>query len=287
MPFIKPPLRRNSLNLFALILLTMLLGACSSTSISSRGCVADLCINPRLDGWRLAYMEVDDDSNGIINSITSYEYSPEGETISMLIEDLDFSSIKKHEYRHDFDGQGRLKRTKADLEHDGKFKISVTYHYDRHGNLDKVKSMFSTNNIRYGDSCRVKEISSRMDEYRFVISYDETGTRVKEQVSALRETKSDDNESLVDSKFSWNVLSDLSYEYDESGALLRIEGPLGGGIKSTQFEYDEMGRLSKKLETAIRGTDPGGDPFFEDATYYYWEEIGDTSAQMISTHPCP
>ncbi len=280
----KQPFQRKFLTFF-LILVAMLMGACSSTS--TRGCVTDLCINPLPEGWRIAYTEYDDDNNGIINSITRYMYSIEGEYVALEEENLDSLSKEKYEYRHDFDEQGRLKRIKADPEHDGGFETSVTYHYDRHGNLDKVEDFLLVNKFSYDDSCRVKEISSRMDEYRFVISYDETGKRIKEQASALRETKSDDNESLIDSKPSWKVLSDLSYEYDDSGTLLRIEGPLVGSIKSTQFEYDKMGRLSKKLETAIRGTDPGGDPFFEDATYYYWEDIGNTSDQMRYTHPCP
>ncbi len=281
----KQPFERKTLNFLALVLVSMLLGACSSSN--SRGCVTDLCVNPLPEGWRLAYMEVDDDNNGIVNSITRFMYSSEGEYIASTQEDMDSSSKEKYEYRHDFDKQGRLKRVKADPEHDGGFESSITYHYDRHGNLSKVKDILLTHNLSYDDSCRVKEISSRMDEYRFVISYDETGRRVKEQVSALREIRDADNKPSADSKRSWKVLSDLSYEYDESGTLLRIEGPLVGSIKSTQFEYDKVGRLSKKLETAIRGTDTDGDPFFEDTTYYYWEETGDVSAKMRYTHPCP
>ncbi len=283
------PLNRKFLSLVALVLVTMLLGACSST----RGCVANLCVYPPPEGWRLAYTEFDDDNNGIINSITRYVYSPEGEVITMLIEDLDSSSEKRHEYRHDFDGQGRILRLNADFEFgedfklDGEFETTMLYHYDRHGNLYKVEDLLSTIIISYDDSCSVKKLIGKTGEYRSLISYDEYGKRAGEQTSVLKETRGKDNTGFADSKLSRKILNDFLYKYDESGLLTRIEGPLLNTFFSTQFGYDNMGRLSEKRFIVTRGREPGGEYFFGDTTFYYWEEIRDTSAQMRYTHPCP
>ena len=286
MLYLRQFFQRKTLKLLALVLVTMLLGACSISN--SRGCVANSCYQGP-EGWRLAYTELDDDNNGIINSITRYEYSPEGAVSTVLDEDLDAHSKEKRGYRYDYDRKGRLLRINADFELDGEFITTMSYHYDWHGNLSKIRTYccgFDTNQtLTYDDSCRLQELS--FDKFKIQYSYDDIGRMIRESVFTFRQTE--DNAGLPSdgSAQALQLMSDNSYGYDESGNIILMEGPFMGTYQVSQFEYDEMGRLSEKRFVVTRGRKPGGEYFFGDTTYYYWEEIGDTSAQMRSTHPCP
>ena len=289
MPYKKLFFQKKIIILLALIITYTSPGAAAST----KGCVADQCFNPAPEGWRLTYTESDDGNNGIINSIIRYEYSPKGEMIAMKEENLDSSSSKKYEYRHDFDGKGRLLRISADLELDGEFETTISYHYDRNGTLSKIRNHYGydiTQTLTYDDSCRIQELS--FDDFKTQFSYDDIGRRISERTFTLRQTKdnaempssgTDDSDA---SEPALQLMLDYSYEYDELGNIILMEGPLMNTYNVNQFEYDKIGRLSKKIFTSTRGREPGGDVFMEDTTYYYWEESGDITSQMKQTHPC-
>ena len=290
MPYKRSSFKIKIVVLLALIITYTSLGACSST----KGCVLNQCVNPAPEGWRLAYTEFDDGHNGVINSTIRYEYSLEGEMIAMQEENLDSSASKKFGYRHDFDGKGRLLRINADLELEGEFKTAESYHYDRNGTLSKIRNYYGydiTQTLIYDDSCRIQEMS--FDDFKTQFSYDDIGRRISERTFTLRQTK--DNAEMPSagsdgsdaSEPALQLMLDYSYEYDELGNIILMEGPFMNTYNVKQFEYDKIGRLSKKIFTSTRGREPGGDVFMEDATYYYWEELGDITSQMKHTHPCP
>ncbi len=227
------------------------------------------------EGWRLSRIETDYHNNGVINSISNYEYDTEG-VLREVVVSGDRPSTKRKTFEFIFNDDDQLEQVKVDYVN---FKDKV-YRYTCNIDTSGYGTPVPPAEGHLDTRSRTIGSGEYIEEYVYSSSGKNTGQLIN--VVDYKESKEpSDNDATFDGR-SWKRRSGFHHTYDDEGRLILIsqDNKTRTLWQEWIFEYDEQGLLVRQ-----RWIFHEGDKFFrENVFHYYWEDEGEIRPRSRQTY---